>query len=42
MKNEKGADKAEWSIVVKESRAAYRKPEVMEPERSAFNRHFKI
>src|ERR1041385_3467933 len=26
MKNEKGADKAEWRIVVKESRAAYRKP----------------
>jgi thioesterase domain-containing protein len=26
MKNEKGADKAEWSIVVKESRAAYRRP----------------
>ena len=26
MKNEKGADKTEWRIVVKESRAAYRKP----------------
>ena len=26
MKNEKGADKTEWSIVVKESRAAYRRP----------------
>jgi thioesterase domain-containing protein len=26
MKNEKGAEKPEWSIVVKESRAAYRRP----------------
>ncbi|MBW7896744.1 MAG: YiiD C-terminal domain-containing protein [Opitutaceae bacterium] len=26
MKNEKGAEKSEWRIVVKESRAAYRKP----------------
>jgi thioesterase domain-containing protein len=26
MKNEKGAEKAEWRIVVKESRAAYRRP----------------
>jgi len=26
MKNEKGSDKTEWSIVVKESRAAYRRP----------------
>ena len=26
MKNEKGADKPEWRIVVKESRAAYRRP----------------
>jgi thioesterase domain-containing protein len=26
MKNEKGAVKPEWSIVVKESRAAYRRP----------------
>ena len=26
MKNERGADKAEWRIVVKESRAAYRRP----------------
>ena len=26
MKNEKGAEKSEWRIVVKESRAAYRRP----------------
>jgi thioesterase domain-containing protein len=26
MKNEKGPDKSEWRIVVKESRAAYRRP----------------
>ena len=26
MKNEKGAEKSEWHIVVKESRAAYRRP----------------
>lgn len=26
MKNEKGAEKSEWSIVVKESKAAYRRP----------------
>lgn len=26
MKNEKGAEKTEWRIVVKESRAAYRRP----------------
>ncbi|MEO5959570.1 MAG: YiiD C-terminal domain-containing protein [Opitutaceae bacterium] len=26
MKNDKGADKTEWRIVVKESRAAYRRP----------------
>ena len=26
MKNEKGAEKTEWRIVVKDSRAAYRRP----------------
>ena len=40
MKNEKGADKAEWSIVVKESRAAYRRPVIGDvmPKRASAER----